>query len=264
MAVAIHGAVGADASGIPAIRHIGLAELRQAMSEGVDDFLATPTQLVFLALLYPIIGMIAARIAWGGNMYYLIYPLVVGIALMGPVAAIGLYEISRRRELGYTTSWLDAVRVFRSPAILSVTALGLVLLGIFLLWILAAHVIYVWSFTGATHASLGALLRDLVDTPDGWRMMLLGNAIGALFAVLVLSLTVVSFPMILDREVGPVVAVCTSLRAVATNPLPMAAWGLMVAGCLVVGCLPIFVGLAVVMPILGHATWHLYRKVVAW
>jgi uncharacterized membrane protein len=125
-------------------------------------------------------------------------------------------------------------------------------------------VIYVWSFTGATHASLGALLRDLVDTPDGWRMMLLGNAIGALFAVLVLSLTVVSFPMILDREVGPVVAVCTSLRAVATNPLPMAAWGLMVAGCLVLGCLPIFVGLAVVMPILGHATWHLYRKVVAW
>ena len=118
MAMAIQGGVAAEHSDTPTIRRIGLADLRQALSDGVDDFLATPTQLVFLALLYPIIGLVAARIAWGGNALHLIYPLVTGIGLMGPLAAVGVYEISRRRELGEKTSWLDALRVVRSPAIL--------------------------------------------------------------------------------------------------------------------------------------------------
>jgi uncharacterized membrane protein len=255
--------VHADAvSDIPAIRRIGLEDLRQALSRGIDDFLATPTQLIFLALIYPIIGMIAARAAWGGDMTYLIFPLVAGITLMGPVAAIGVYEISRQRELGRTTSWLDALRVFRSPAILSAGALGVMLLGIFLLWLLAAHLIYQASFGGMTHATIGAFFRDLVDTPEGWTMILVGNAVGFVFALVVLALTAVSFPMILDRQVGPGVAMRTSLRAFATNPVPMAAWGVVVAALLLLGCLPLFVGLAVVMPVLGHATWHLYRKVV--
>lgn len=253
----------ADVSERPEIRRIGLAELRQALSRGIDDFLATPTQLIFLALIYPIVGMIAARAAWGGDMVYLIFPLVAGISLLGPVAAIGVYEISRQRELGRTTSWLDALRVFRSPAILSAGALGLLLLGIFALWILAAHLVYEATFAEVRHATPGALLRDLLDTPQGWRLILLGNAVGFVFAVVVLALTVVSFPMILDREVGPAVAMRTSLRAVAANPVPMAAWGLVVAAGLLLGCLPLFVGLAVVMPVLGHATWHLYRLVVA-
>jgi uncharacterized membrane protein len=262
MAHAIQSGFGAAESDITAIRSIGVADLRQAMSRGVDDFLATPTQLIFLALLYPVIGMVAARAAWGGDMIQLVYPLVVGIALMGPVAAIGMYEISRRREKGYRTSWLDAVKVVRSPAILPVAALGLVLLAIFALWVMAAQLIYVSNFT-TTHETLGALLRDLVDTPAGWTVVLVGNAVGFGFALLVLALSVVSFPMMLDRNVGLAVAVRTSLRAFAANPVPMMAWGLIVAACLLLGCLPLFVGLAVVMPVLGHATWHLYRRVVA-
>ncbi|MEO3475259.1 DUF2189 domain-containing protein [Roseomonas sp. CAU 1739] len=252
----------ADISDIPAIRRIGLPDLRDALSRGIDDFLATPTQLFFLALIYPIIGMIAARAAWGGDLVYLIFPLIAGLSLMGPVAAIGLYEISRQREMGRQTSWLDGLRVFRSPAILSAAALGVLLLAIFLLWIFAAHLVYQATFAGHPHATLGALLRDLVDTREGWSLIVLGNAVGFIFAVVVLSLTVVAFPMILDREVGPVTAMRTSLRAVAANPVPMAAWGLVVAAGLLLGCLPLFVGLALVMPVLGHATWHLYRKVV--
>lgn len=264
MATAIHGDVAAGHSDTPAIRRIGLADLRQVLSDGADDFLATPTQLIFLALIYPIIGLVAARMAWGGDMLHLIYPLFAGITLMGPVAAVGIYEISRRRELGEQTSWLDALRVVRSPAILSIAALGLVLLAIFALWLVAAQIVYRQSFGGMTHATPGALLRDLVDTPAGWRMIVLGNAVGAVFAVIVLAISVVSFPMMLDRRVGPGIAVRTSLRAVAANPLAMAAWGLIVAVALLLGCLSLFVGLSVVMPVLGHATWHLYRRVVAW
>lgn len=264
MAIAIQGGVAAEHSASPTIRRIGLGDLRGALSDGIDDFLATPTQLVFLALLYPIIGLVAARIAWGGNALYLIYPLVTGIGLMGPLAAVGIHEISRKRERGEPTTWLDALRVVRSPAILSVALLGLVLLGIFVLWLVAAQAIYQQSFGETAPATLGTLLRDMVDTPAGHRVILVGNAVGAVFAVIVLAISVVSFPMILDRGAGPGPAIQTSLRAVATNPVPMLAWGVIVAALLLLGCLPIFVGLAVVMPILGHATWHLYRRVVAW
>ncbi|WP_198369325.1 DUF2189 domain-containing protein [Roseomonas rosulenta] len=250
------------APAVPELRRIGVADLRDALSRGLDDFLAAPTQLFFLGLLYPVIGFVAARAAWGGPLLPLLYPLLAGLSLMGPVMAIGLYEISRRREQGHAVSWLDAFAVLRSPAILSIAALGLMLLGIFLFWLVAAQVIYGSTVGAAPHATLGALLHDVLDTPAGLRMLLLGNAVGGALAVLVLVLTVVSFPMILDRGVTPGLAIRTSIRAVALNPGAMALWGMVVVAGLVVGTLPLFIGLAVVVPVLGHATWHLYRKVV--
>ncbi|BDG72290.1 hypothetical protein Rmf_22190 [Roseomonas fluvialis] len=246
----------------PELRRIGLADLRDALSRGFDDFLAAPTQLVFLGLLYPVIGFVAARAAWGGPLLPLLYPLLAGLSLMGPLMAIGLYEISRRREQGHAVSWLDAFAVLRSPAIVSIVLLGLMLLGIFLLWLVAAQVIYGSTVGAVPHATPGALLHDVIDTQAGWRMLLIGNLVGGGFAVLVLVLTVVSFPMILDRQVGPGVAIRTSVRAVILNPMAMALWGVVVAAGLVIGTVPLFIGLAVVVPVLGHATWHLYRKVV--
>ena len=111
--------------------------------------------------------------------------------------------------------------------------------------------------------SLGDLIAHIQNSPGAWQLIIIGNAVGFLFAALVLAMSVVSFPMLLDRNVGPVVAVQTSFRAVAANPAPMAVWGLIVAAALVLGSIPIFLGLAIVMPVLGHATWRLYRKVVA-
>jgi uncharacterized membrane protein len=253
----------AAASAEPVVRRISLAEVGDALRLGWQDFLAAPTQLVFLGLIYPLVGLFAARAAGGGDMMVLFWPLVAGLSLMGPVAALGIYEISRRRERGYAVSWLDAFAVLRSPAILSIAALALMLLVIFGVWVLVARWIYDATLgTVAQPSSVGEFVRLIRDTPEGWRLILLGNGAGFLFAVAVLALTVVSFPLLLDRDVGPGVAVRTSIRAVATNPIPMATWGLIVAALLVLGSLPLFIGLAVAMPVLGHGTWHLYRKVV--
>lgn len=246
-----------------AVRRIGVADVREALRQGVDDFLAIPTQLLFLGLIYPLAGLVTARAAYGGDLLPLLYPMVAGLSLMGPVAAIGIYELSRRRERGETVGWLNAFDVLRSPNIGSIAALGVLLAVVFVAWLTVAHLIYGATIAPAHPASIGTLLRDVFDTPQGWTLLLLGNAVGFVFALAVLVLTVVSFPMLLDRNVTLGAAVQTSVRACLANPAPMALWGLIVAAGLLLGCIPLFVGLAVAMPVLGHATWHLYRRVVA-
>jgi len=247
----------------PAVASIGAADLRDALARGYADFMATPTQLVFLGVIYPLVGLIAARAAAGGNLLPLFYPMVAGLSLMGPVAALGIYELSRRREQGLDVSWVHAFNVLRSPALGSIVGLGLLLCVIFVAWLFAAQAVYQMTMGRLPlPGSIGEFAAQVIGTREGWNLILLGNAVGFLFAVLVLTLTVISFPLLLDRNVSLATAVRTSVRAVMANPATMAAWGLIVAALLLLGCLPVFVGLAVVMPLLGHATWHLYRKVV--
>jgi len=245
----------------PTIRKIGFGELRIALRRGWDDFLATPTQLVFLCVLYPVVGLVAGSVAARGNAMHLMYPLAAGFALVGPLAALGLYEISRRRESGQRASWINAFDVLRSPAIVPIVLLGAVLAALFLLWLESADLIH-----AATLGTLapGLTLWEGLASPQGWRMIWIGNVVGLGFATVVLALTVVSFPLLLDRGGSIARAVGASLRAVAMNPAPMAAWGLLVAGLLLLGALPLLIGLAVALPVLGHATWHLYRLVVSW
>ena len=247
---------------VPEVRRIGLNDLRDALSEGFQDFAAIPTQLVFLCILYPIIGLVAARSASDETLLPLLFPLVAGLALMGPVLAVGIYELSRRRDAGLPLSWLDAFKVFKSPSLPSIALLGGVLLAIFLAWLLAAKAIYLMTVGPAPLNSFDDLVQHITSSPAAWQLVILGNAVGFLFAAFVLALAVVSFPMLLDRNVGPIVAARTSFRAVAVNPVTMAGWGLIVAAALLLGSLPVFLGLAIVMPVLGHATWRLYRKVV--
>ncbi|MBR0650177.1 DUF2189 domain-containing protein [Roseomonas terrae] len=246
----------------PIVRKIGLSDIRVALARGYADFNETPTQLVFLGIIYPIVGFVAARAASGGALLPLLYPLVAGLSLMGPVAALGIYELSRRREQGLPTTWLNAFDVLRSPAIGSIAALGVLMVAIFVAWLFAAQAVYRATMGEMLPGSFWALLSAVLTTSAGWRLILWGHVVGLFFAFIILSLTVVSFPLLLDRNVGVQVAVRTSIRAVLHNPIPMTAWGIVVAVLLALGCLPLFVGLAVVMPVLGHATWHLYRQVV--
>jgi uncharacterized membrane protein len=244
------------------IRRIGIPDLREALRQGYADFLANPTQLVFLCVLYPIVGLVAARAMSGGDMLPLLWPLIAGLSLVGPVAAVGLYEISRRQEAGEPVSWLTAFEVLRNPNIIQIAGLGVLLMAIFVAWVAVAKGIYAMTMGHLGPLTVSELAHAAFTTPEGHRLLLLGNGAGFVFALLVLVLTVVSVPMLLDRNVSVGTAIQTSIRTCMTNPGPMAVWGLIVAVLLFLGCLPAFIGLAVAMPVLGHATWHLYRHVV--
>ena len=247
----------------PQIRRIGIGDLTASLSQGWTDFLAIPTQLVFLCILYPVIGFIAAQMAQGDNLLPLAFPLFAGFALVGPVLATGLYELSKRREQGLPVSWLNAFDVLRNPAVYSVATLGAVLFALLAAWLGAARAIYALTIGGVAPSGIGTFLAHVQASPGFWKLLLVGNAVGFVFALVVLTLGVVSFPLMLDRNTDPMTAVQTSIRAVRANPVTMLVWGFIVAVVLALGVLPLFVGLAVAMPVLGHATWHLYRRVVA-
>jgi uncharacterized membrane protein len=244
------------------VRRIDAADLGDALAKGLKDFAACRTDVVFLCLFYPVAGLIMARLALDYGLLPLIFPLVSGFALIGPLFGLGLYEMSRRREQGIATGWADAFAVTRSPAFGSILVLGLLLLALFALWLFAANLIYTLTLGPDEPVSAIAFARDAVTTPAGWTMTIVGIGVGFLFALAAMVISVVSFPMLLDRDVGVYAAVSTSIRAVRANPGPMAMWGLIVAAGLVIGTIPLLLGLAIVMPVLGHATWHLYRKVV--
>ncbi|MGQ0582527.1 MAG: DUF2189 domain-containing protein [Reyranella sp.] len=246
----------------PRVRRIGASDIGDALAQGFKDFGACRTDVIFLCLIYPIAGLIISRMAFDFGMVALIFPLVAGFALIAPLFGVGLYEMSRRRELGLEAGWTDAFGVVRAPAIGAILVLGLLLLALFCLWLSAAYFLYTVTLGPDAPVSAAAFARDALTTPAGWTMIGVGIGVGFLFALVVLIISVVSFPLLLDRNVGVGTAIATSVQAVRTNPGPMAMWGLIIAGSLVLGAIPLLVGLAVVLPVLGHATWHLYRKVV--
>jgi uncharacterized membrane protein/nuclear transport factor 2 (NTF2) superfamily protein len=249
--------------GLPAVRSIGLLDLRDALALGVQDFRAMPTtHIVFLGLIYPVIGLVLFRAMFNYDLIPLLYPLAAGFPLVGPFAAVGLYELSRRRELGLDTSWRHAFDVVHSPSLWSILALGMLLLLMAGVWLAVAQALYDASFGSDEPLKVADFARRVFTTAEGHRLIVVGNTIGFFFAVLAFCLSVVSFPLLLDRNVGVGAAIATSIRAILHNPGPMILWAIFVAGLLVIGSAPFFLGLAIVVPILGHSTWHLYRKVI--
>ena len=247
---------------IPAVRRLTGADLKEVLRQGFEDFGAYRTDVIFLCLLYPIVGLVLSRMIWGYGMVPLVFPLASGFALIAPFFAVGLYEMSRRREAGVNRGWADAFGVATSPALGSIMALGLVLLALFVLWMGAAHIIWLLTLGPEPPRTLGAFAQEVFTTRAGWTMAIAGVAVGFVFALAVLVLSVVSFPLLIDRDVGVGTAIATSWKVVQANPGPMALWGLIIAGMLVLGSIPLLLGLAIVFPVLGHATWHLYRKVL--
>lgn len=247
---------------LPAVRQITVHDLRAVLRKGVEDFGACRTDVAFLCVFYPAIGILLAWIAFDRDLLPLLFPLASGFALIGPVAAVGLYEMSRQREMGIEPDWAHAFSVIKSPSFGAILVLGLMLGGVFVVWTLTAQGIFYVTLGPEAPASVGAFAREVFTTRAGWGLILLGCGVGFLFAVLVLASSVVSFPLLLDRDVGLPAAVITSMRVAAANPGPIAVWGMIVVAGLVIGSIPLFLGLIVTLPVLGHATWHLYRATV--
>lgn len=251
----------ADASAIP-VRTIAPADLNAALREGWEDFLSMRGDLIFVALLYPLIGLVAATVFIGGALLPLLFPILAGVGLLGPVAAIGFYELARRREQGQSSNWSHFLDVRKRPAADDIATVAALLMGIFALWLLAAGGLYLALWGAVYPASVGDFLTRLFTTPEGWALIVLGSLIGLAFAAVVLATSVVSLPMLVDRDVSAAEAVETSIRATRQNPGVMTRWGMIVAALLVAGSIPLFLGLAVVLPWLGYATWHLYERLV--
>jgi uncharacterized membrane protein len=261
LAAASH-AIGGEAVGTPVVQTLTTDDLRAALRAGFADFGALRTDVAVMCLLYPIIGAVLVYAAYNQNLLPLIFPLASGFALIGPAAAVGLYEMSKRREGGQPAGWMDGFAVLQSPSFGAIFVLGVMLVGVFVLWMLAAYAISLLTMGAQTPASAMGFLREVLTTSGGRAMMLIGIPVGFVFAVFVLAVSVVSFPMLIDRPVGLPVAVVTSFRVAMANKRVIAIWGLIVAASLVVGSIPLLLGLAIALPVLGHATWHLYRRAV--
>lgn len=247
----------------PEVRKLTIDDLRTALRKGIEDFQAFRTDVLFLCLIYPLVGILLAWSTFEYRALPLLAPIAFGFALLGPIAAVGLYEMSRRREKGEDVGWIEAFGLVGSPSFGAIVVVALMLLSIFLAWLGTAQFIYQATLGPEPPASVAQFIEDVFTTRTGWTMMLVGDFVGLIFAAFVLSISVITFPMLLDRKVGAGAAMATSLRVVMKNPVTMAIWGLIVATALFAGMLPLFLGLIIVMPVLGHATWHLYRLAVA-
>jgi uncharacterized membrane protein len=243
-------------------RKLSLSDLSDALRLGWEDFKAMPSHAIVLCVIYPVLGLVLFRLVLGYSVLPLLFPLAAGFTLIGPFAAIGLYELSRRRERGEEAAAWHAVYVLRAPSFGAMLELGILLFVLFGTWIAAADAIYIAIFGHTPAASIPDFATRILTTPEGWLLIIVGCGVGFLFAVVVLCISVVAFPLMLDRHATAIDAIRTSLRVALKNPVPIAAWGLIVAVLLAIGSLPFFVGLAVVLPVLGHATWHLYRRAV--
>ena len=246
----------------PDVRRITSADLDRALRQGWQDFRERRGDLLFIGLLYPLVCVLAIYVTLNQPLLPLLFPLVAGLSIAGPAVASGFYEIAHRAEEGRDASWwhfLDPLNGrARTPIAVLTSGLALLFLG----WLLIAYVIYASTLGTDGAPNIDDFFARLFSTSEGWTMIILGNLAGLGFAIATLVFALVSFPMVVDQPVDAGTAVATSIKAVRANPRQAIGWGLRVAGLLVLGTLPFGVGLAIVLPWLGYATWHLYTMLV--
>ncbi len=246
----------------PVVRRIAVGDVAEALASGLRDFQAAPVPGLVLGALFALGGIAVVLSVTALGMTYLAYPLAAGFALIGPFAAIGLYEVSRRRDAGEVASWREIFAAVKSRG--EVGGMAFVTLFILILWMYQVRLLMA-LFLGVNRSfsSLGQFITIVLTTSEGLVFLAVGNLIGAALSLVLFSLTVVSFPLLLDREVDVVTAMITSVRAVVMNPVPMIGWAAVIVVLLILSALPLFLGLMVTLPVLGHASWHLYRRLVA-
>jgi uncharacterized membrane protein len=246
----------------PVVRSVAIGEIVDSLAEGLRDFQHAPIYGLVFGALYSAGGILIMLSAFALGVGYLAYPLAAGFALLGPFVAVGLYEVSRRRESGQPLSWSAVVATIVAQGRRELGWMAFVTLFIFVVWMYQIRLLIALMLGLRSFSSLQDFLTVVTTTPEGWIFLIVGHAMGAVLSLVLFSLTVVSFPLLLDRDVDFVTAMITSVRAVVASPGPMIGWAAVVVVLMIVACLPAFLGLLVVLPVLGHATWHLYRHIV--
>jgi uncharacterized membrane protein len=244
------------------VRRITDDDLRSSLRQGWEDFLDLRGDLFFAGLIYTLIGLAAVVMTTNMPLLPFFFPVVAGVGLLGPVAAVGFYELARRREAGQEVHWFNFLDVRKRPTVDDMGMVAGLLLVIFFAWLLAAGILYALLFGWTAPQSVPKFLAMVFTTPRGWALIAIGGAVGAVFGWVVLALSFVSLPMLVDRDVSASQAVSASWRAAHANKSEMIRWGLIVTALLALGSIPLFVGLAFVLPWLGYSTWHLYTRLI--
>jgi uncharacterized membrane protein len=246
----------------PVVRRVTAADIAEALGQGLRDFQALPLYGLAFGALYAAGGIIIVLCLTAFGMVYLAYPLAAGFALIGPFVATGLYEVSRRREAGLPISIAGIWSTVKSRG--EIGWMAFVTLFVFVVWMYQVQLLIALLLgLNASFSSLQEFVKLVLTTNEGLLFLAIGNAVGAALLLILFSLTVVSFPLLLDRDVDFVTAMITSVRAVVTSPLPMIGWAALIVVLLALSAMPYFLGLVVTLPVLGHTTWHLYRRIIA-
>lgn len=248
---------------MPVVRNIAIADLRDCFVAGIADFRRAPLYGLFFGAVYAFAGLLIVASVFHFGMPYLAYPLAIGFSLIGPFIAVGLYEVSRRLEAGRPLDWPGILRVIYDQRRRELSWMGFVVLFVLWIWLYQVRLLIALFLGSRATIDLGRFLHVVVSTPEGLTFLAVGHLVGAFLALVLFSVTVIACPLLLDRNVDFVTAIVTSVKTVATSPLPMILWGLMVVVLILVASVPAFLGLLVVLPVLGHATWHLYRRAIA-
>lgn len=246
-----------------AVRTIGLNDLWQSLRQGYEDFSAKPgIGVVLVGLLYLLFALLLSLFAIGKDLLYMAFPIVAGFTLIGPAISVVLFEMSRRRERRLEVSWRSSFDFVHSASFAPILALSLVMMVLYVAWLFSAQFLFFGLFRDHLPVSASDFVTQVLTTRHGEALIFYGVLLGFIFAFVALAISVVAFPMLLDRPASAATAIAVSIRAVTSNLVVMLAWGLIVVVLLLAGAAVFLIGLAAVLPILGHATWHLYRKVV--
>ncbi|GAB4355938.1 MAG: DUF2189 domain-containing protein [Oricola sp.] len=248
---------------MPQVNEIGIADLLDVLRKGASDFARAPLFGLFFGGVYALGGIFIALSLTTWNMPWMIYPVAIGFPLIGPFVAVGLYEVSRRLDAGKPLAWGEILGVVWLQRQRELAWMAFVMLFVFWVWMYQVRLLVAIILARSSFSTLDRFAEVVFTTPQGWTFLAVGHVVGAILALVLFSITVISIPLLLDREADFVTAMITSVKTVAANPVPMIGWGLFVTIAVIASSVPMFLGLLVTLPVLGHATWHLYRKAVA-
>lgn len=247
-----------------AINVVSFKDLVKVFKLGFSDFVSNPLYGLFFAGIYVLGGILLVSTFFLLNIQWAIYPLAIGFALIGPFIASGLYEVSRRNEKSLTISWGSVLGVIWDQKNRELGWMAFVMLFVFWVWMYQARTVFVMFFGFGGFATLQGFLETVFTTHEGLYFLAVGHLVGAVISLVMFSVTVISCPMLLDRDVDFVTAILTSIKTIVKSPLPLICWGVFVIFVVLISMTPAFLGLFITLPILGHSTWHLYRSAVSY
>ena len=247
---------------LPSVNAAKISDLTGALSLGWKDYCAAPKFGLFFGAVYMAAGIILVYFMAYLRVTWMAYPLVIGFSLIGPFVATGLYEVSRRLESSQPMTWRNILGVVWDQHRRELGWMAFVMLFVFWVWMYQIRTLVAVFFGSEGFATIEGFLEVVFTTSNGLLFLAVGHVVGAVLSIVLFTLTVVSVPLLLDREIDFVSAMITSIRAVAASPIVMIGWGLFVVVVVIVSSLPAFAGLLISLPVFGHATWHLYKKIV--